>query len=114
MRSFGPRMAKTTMEPQPLYVPEPPSFTYRKPIRGSLVWGLRFLGIAALIVVLLRLPKSQDVHLSRIDLRWLGFCMLLTVGQLLLEAFVWQWLLSSQRIRHPYPKTVLAYLASQY
>ncbi len=40
--------------------------------------------------------------------------MLLTIGQLLLDAFVWQWLLSIQRIRYPYPKTVLVYLASQY
>jgi len=91
-----------------------PAFTYRKPVRGSLVWALRFLGIVALVIVLMRLPRAQDAQLSHIDLRWLGFCMLLTVCQLLLEAFVWQWLLSAQRIRHPYPKTLLAYLASQY
>jgi uncharacterized membrane protein YbhN (UPF0104 family) len=83
-------------------------------VKGSLVWWLRFLGIVAFVVVLLRLPKSQKVQLFHIDLRWLGFCMLLTVLQLLLEAFVWQWLLSTQRIRHRYPKTILAYLASQY
>jgi hypothetical protein len=96
------------------YTTPAPAFTYRKPVRGSLVWALRFLGIVALVVVLMRLPRGQDAQLSHIDLRWLGFCMLLTVCQLLLEAFVWQWLLSSQRIRHPYPKTLLAYLASQY
>ena len=86
----------------------------RKPVRGSVVWWLRFFGIAAFLIVLLRLPTAQGVQLSRIDLRWLGLCMLLTIMQLLLEAFVWQWLLARQRIRHPYPKTVLAYLASQY
>ncbi|MBI3330938.1 MAG: flippase-like domain-containing protein [Candidatus Omnitrophica bacterium] len=84
-------------------------------MRGSLVWWLRFAGIAAFLTILLvQLPRSQEVHLSRIDLRWLGLCMLLTIGQLLLEALVWQWLLSAQRIRHPYPKTLVAYLASQY
>ncbi|MBI3330915.1 MAG: flippase-like domain-containing protein, partial [Candidatus Omnitrophica bacterium] len=84
-------------------------------MRGSLVWWLRFAGIAAFLTILLvQLPRSQEVHLARIDLRWLGLCMLLTIGQLLLEALVWQWLLSAQRIRHPYPKTLVAYLASQY
>lgn len=92
----------------------PPSISTRKPVRGSLVWWLRILGIVAFVLLLLRLPKSQDVQLVHIDLRWLGFCMLLTILQLLLEAFVWQWLLSSQRIRYPYPKTILTYLASQY
>ena len=90
------------------------SFHDRKPVQGSLVWWLRFLGAAAFIIVLLRLPTSQEVRLSHIDLRWLGWCMLLTILQLLLEAFVWQWLLATQRLRHPYPKTILAYLASQY
>lgn len=94
--------------------PLPSTFQYRKPVRSSLVWWLRFLGIAAFIILLLRLPSAQAVQLSHIDLRWLGFCMLLTIGQLLLDAFVWQWLLSIQRIRYPYPKTVLVYLASQY
>lgn len=95
----------------------PPSVTiqYRKPVRGSLVWWLRFCGVVSLLIVLLvALPKSQEVRLARIDLRWLGLCMLLTVLQLLLEAFVWQWLLSMQRIRHAYPKTLIAYLSSQY
>lgn len=88
---------------------------YRKPVRGSLVWWLRFLGAVAFCVVLLRLPaSSHDVQLARIDLRWLGLCMLLTIAQLLLEASVWQRLLSRQKIPHPYPKTVLSYLASQY
>ncbi len=88
---------------------------YRKPIRGSLVWWLRFLGVVAFLIILaVRLPSSKDVHLAQIDLRWLGFCMLLTVCQILLETFVWQWLLSRQQIRYPYPKTLLAYLAGQY
>jgi uncharacterized membrane protein YbhN (UPF0104 family) len=93
----------------------PPRRGYRKPVKGSLVWWLRFLGVAAFVVVLLRLPSHQaGVQLLRMDLRWLGFCMLLTIGHLLLEAVVWQWLLATQRIHHPYPKTVAAYLASQY
>jgi len=93
----------------------PAAAHYRKPIRGSLIWGLRFIGIVAfLLILLLNLPRSQEVHLAKIDLRWLGFCMLLTVGQLALEALAWQWLLWIQRIPHPYPKTLLAYLASQY
>jgi uncharacterized membrane protein YbhN (UPF0104 family) len=100
--------------PQSSYVPPVAAVRERKPVRGSLVWWLRCFGIVAFLIVLLRLPKSQDVRLSHIDLRWLGFCMLLTILQLLLETSVWQWLLSVQRIRHPYPKTVLAYLASQY
>ena len=98
-------------------LPETPatsSFHYRKPVKGSLVWWLRFFGVVAFVIVLLRLPRAQEVQLSRIDLRWLGFCMLLTILQLLLETSVWQFLLSAQRIRHPYPKTVLVYLASQY
>lgn len=95
--------------------PRTPTFQERKPVRGSLVWWLRFLGLVAFVILLLiQLPRSQEVHLARIDLRWLGFCMLLTGVQLLLEAFVWQWLLGMQRIRHPYPKTLVAYLASQY
>ena len=97
-----------------VYARPPAPVSYRKPVRGSLVWWLRFLGVAAFVVILLRLPKSDDVELLRIDLRWIGFCMLLTILQLLLEASIWQWLLSTQRIRHPYPKTLLAYLASHY
>jgi len=50
----------------------------------------------------------------RLDLRWLGICMALTILKLLIEALVWQWLLFQQRIRYPYPKTTNAYLASQY
>lgn len=92
----------------------PVTFQYRKPVRNSLVWWLRCFGIAAFVVLLLRLPQSQQAQLSRIDLRWLGFCLLFVILQLLLEAFVWQWLLATQRIRYPYPKTVLTYLASQY
>ncbi len=85
-----------------------------RPVSGALVWWLRCLGVLAFVAVLLRLPSTQDVQLSRIDLRWLGVCMLLTVFQLLLEAFAWQWLLSIQRVHHPYPRTLVAYLASQY
>ncbi len=92
----------------------PPVFQERKPVRGSVIFWLRFLGIAAFLIVLLRLPTVGDVQMLRIHLGWLGFCMLLTLLQLLLEAFVWQLLLSTQRIRHPYPKTLLVYLASQY
>jgi uncharacterized membrane protein YbhN (UPF0104 family) len=100
---------------QDLKVAQLPIFQNRKPVRGSLVWWLRFLGIAAFVIVLLRLPAaSREASLFRIDLRWIGFCMLLTVSQLLLEALVWQWLLWTQRIRHAYPKTLLVYLASQY
>jgi uncharacterized membrane protein YbhN (UPF0104 family) len=92
-----------------------PAFQERKPVRGSLVWWLRFMGIAAFIVLLVtQLPRSKTVHLSEINLGWLGFCMLLTLTQLLLESFVWQWLMAMQRIPHPYRKTLVAYLASQY
>ena len=88
---------------------------YRKPVRGSLVWWMRFLGVAAVILVLfLYLSRSQDARVFRVDLRWIGLCVGLTVCQLLLDAFVWHWLLAMQRIRYPYPKTLLAYLASQY
>jgi hypothetical protein len=93
---------------------QPPVFQERKPVRGSPIFWLRFLGVVAFLVILLRLPTVGEAQLPRIHLGWLGFCMLLTLLQLLLEAFVWQLLLSSQRIRHPYPKTLLAYLASQY
>jgi len=91
-----------------------PAVRPRRLMRRSPVWWLRFLGAIAFLIVLLRLPRSQDVQLSHIDLRWLGLCMLLTIAQLLLEALVWHWLIAAQRIRHPYPKTLLAYLASQY
>ncbi|PIQ83522.1 MAG: hypothetical protein COV75_07055 [Candidatus Omnitrophica bacterium CG11_big_fil_rev_8_21_14_0_20_63_9] len=92
-----------------------PAYEYRKPVRGSLVWWVRLGGIIAFIAILLwQLPRSQSVALSRIDLRWLGFCMLLTPCQLLLEALVWRSLLAMQRIRYSYPKTLLTYLASQY
>lgn len=86
----------------------------RRPIGGSLIWWLRFLGVAAFIAILLRLPGPKEVQPFHIDLRWIGICMLLTILALLLEAFIWHWLISMQRIRHPYPKTLLAYLASQY
>ncbi len=87
----------------------------RKPVRGSPIWWLRFIGLLAFLVVLWRLSSGpQNVQLTRFDPRWLGWCMTLTVGQLLLEAFVWQWLLRLQRIRQPYPKTLVNFLASQY
>ena len=78
------------------------------------MFWLRVLGAGAFLIVLMRLPASQEVRLAHIDLRWLGVCMALTLGQLLLEASVWQWLLLAQRIRHSYPQTLLAFLASQY
>ena len=107
-------MAAKDPQPSP-YTYAAPAFQYRKPVKGSLIFWLRFLGIAAFVTILLvQLPRSQEAHLSRIDLRWLGFCMLLTILQLLLEAFVWQCLLRDQRIRQPYPKTLLLYLASHY
>ncbi len=87
----------------------------RKPVRGSIVWWLRFLGILAFISILwLRVPGAQEIQPARFDLRWLGLAMLLTIIQLPLEALVWQWLLAVQRIPHPYPKTLVAYLAGQY
>jgi uncharacterized membrane protein YbhN (UPF0104 family) len=100
---------RTTSEDWPA-----PQFRYRKPVRGSAVWWLRFLGVAAFLIVLLRLPPAQEAQLTRIDLRWLGLCMVFTVAQLLLEALAWHLLLLRQRLRHPYPKTLVAYLASQY
>ena len=92
----------------------PVEFHYRKPVRGSLVWWLRCLGVLALVVLLIRLPKSQELRLVHMDLSWLGFCMLLTILQLLLDAFIWHWLLSAQKIRYAYPKTLLALLSSNY
>ena len=87
---------------------------HRKPIRGSLVWWLRFLGILAFVLLLLRLPKSHDMQMVHLDLRWLGVCMLLTLATILFESLIWHTLLAAQKIRYPYPKTVLAYLASEY
>lgn len=89
-------------------------FQDRKPIRGSLVWWLRFLGVAAFFIILSRLPGPHSMQPLQMDLRWIGFAMSLTIAGLLLEAFVWHWLLSVQRINHPYPKSLQAYLASQY
>jgi len=87
----------------------------RKPVRGSLIWWLRFLGLVAFVVVLSRLsPAAPNMQLTRLDPRWLGLCMLLTIIQLVLDAFVWQQLLAIQRLRHPFPKTLISYLASQY
>jgi len=104
----------STLRMNPAAIAPGAPFQERKPVKGSVVWWLRFLGIAAFIILLLRLPSTEKIQLERIDLRWLGFCMLLAILQLLLDAGVWQWMLSAQRIRHPYPKTLLAHLASQY
>ena len=84
-----------------------------KPLRGSLVWSLRCVGVIIFLILLLGLP-TRRVDLVHFDLRWIGWCMLLTIAQLLLEALTWQTLLWSQRIRYPYPKTILAYLSSHY
>ncbi len=79
------------------------------------MWWLRFVGVVALLVLLaLTVPTSKEVQLSRIDVRWLGLCMLLTMLQLLLEASVWYWLILMQGVRYPYGKAVTAYLASMY
>ena len=88
----------------------------RKPIRGSLIFWLRFLGVVAFVILLLTLPRlSKEVALFHIsNLRWVGLCVLLVILQLLLEAVIWQRLLAIQRIRQPYGKTFVAYLASQY
>lgn len=92
-----------------------PTYQYRKPVRGSLVWWLRFFGVVAFITILaIQLPRSQEVQLSRIDVGWLGVCMLATLVQLALEALAWHVLLVQQRIPLPYPKSLLSYLASQY
>ena len=91
------------------------SFQYRKPIRGHLVWWLRWLGLAAFVILLLRLTRYQPVALLRsADLRWLGWCMGLAAMQLLVEAFAWHWLLLIQNVPHRYGQTAVAYLASQY
>ncbi|HEX9781072.1 MAG TPA: lysylphosphatidylglycerol synthase transmembrane domain-containing protein [bacterium] len=96
------------------YEPARPEVGYRKPVRGSIVWWLRCIGVIAFVVVLLGLPQSRDAEVPKIDLRWLGVCMLLTMLFLLVEAGVWQLLLRRQRIPHPYPRTLVAHLASQY
>ena len=89
-------------------------FSYRRPVNSSFLWWLRVVGIAVLVTVLAMRLSRRDARFARFDVRWLGLCMLFTVAQLLLEAAVWQLLLSQQRIRHPYPKTLVASLASQY
>ena len=94
--------------------PRPVPFEYPRLGKSTLVWWLRLLGAVAFVVLLLRLPPSQEVRLARLDLRWLGLCMVLTILQLLVEAFVWQGLLLIQGIRHPYHKTLVDYLASLY
>lgn len=87
---------------------------YRKPVRGYGIWWLRLAGLAAFLVLLLRLPRSGEVQLSHIDLRWLALCILCTLLQPVLESLAWQWMLWKQGIRHPFPKTLLAHMASQY
>jgi uncharacterized protein (TIRG00374 family) len=99
----------------PVYSPPLPTYQYRKPVKGSVIWWLRFLGVAAFLAVLaFTLPASKEVQLARVDLRWLGLCMLLTILQLLLDATQWHQLLRMQGVRHAYPKTIIAYLASLY
>ena len=92
----------------------PPSFEYHKPFRGRLTWWLRCLGLVAFVLLLLNLPQAQENSVWRIEFRWLGACMALVGLQLLLEAFVWRWLLAAQRIAYPYRKAVVASLASEY
>jgi len=89
-------------------------FQDRKPVRGSLIWWLRFFGVVAFFIILSRLPGPHSMRPIQMDLRWIGVAMTLTIAGLLLESFVWHWLLRAQRIRHPYPKSLQAYLASQY
>jgi glycosyltransferase 2 family protein len=91
-----------------------PTIKTRKPIRGSLVWWLRLMGVLTFLILIFRLPTSEDVRLSHIDLRWLGLCMILTLVQVLLDSSIWQWLLAKQNIRHAYTRTIQAQLASQY
>ena len=91
-----------------------PTIKTRKPIRGSLVWWLRLVGVVAFLILIFRLPSYEEVELSHIDIRWIGLCMILTLIQVLLDASVWQWLLAKQNIRHAYPRTIQAHLASQY
>jgi len=87
----------------------------RKPIRGNLAWWLRCLGLVAFLILLLRLTRYQPiVLLLKANVSWIGFCMVLAVIQLFLEAFAWHWLIAMQRIPHRYGQTALAYLASQY
>jgi len=90
------------------------SFEYDKPFRGRLTWWLRCVGLVGFVLLLLNLPQAQGASVWRIDFRWLGLCMGLVGLQLLLEAFVWRWLLGAQRIAYPYRKAVVASLASEY
>ena len=100
---------------QSAYAPTRPTVYYRKPIRRSLVWWLRLLGVATFLsIVLVCVARSGDARVLSLDWRWMGLCMGLTFAQLLLEAVVWHWLLRAQRIPYAYPKTLLAHLASQY
>lgn len=91
-----------------------PQLRYRKPVRGAAIWWLRFFGVVAFLIILSRLPSAQPASLTHIDLRWLGLCMLFTVLQILLEALAWHLLLVRQHLKHPYRRTLVAYLASQY
>ena len=105
------------MSPHPssAYETITPAIQYRKPVRGSLVWWLRFVGVTSfLLIFLLSLARSGQTNLLHIDLRWVGLAATLTALQVCLDAFVWYRLLAIQRIRYAYAKTFLAYLASQY
>lgn len=100
--------------PTPPLPPLAPPPRDRKPVRGALVWWLRFLGVVAFLVVLRHLPGGRDVKLEHMDVRWLGACMLLAMCQLLFDAFAWHWLLAAQRIRLTFLETLINYLSSQY
>ncbi|MBI1992361.1 MAG: hypothetical protein HYS71_03890 [Candidatus Omnitrophica bacterium] len=52
-------MARREPEPSP-YTFASPAVQYRRPVRGSLIFWLRFFGLVAFLIVLLRLPKSQE------------------------------------------------------
>ena len=94
--------------------PMPAVLKDRKPVRGAIVWWLRILGVIAFLVILKQLPGAREVTLDRMDVRWLGACMGLAVLQLFMDAFVWHWLLSIQRIRLTFLETLVNHLSSQY
>ncbi len=98
------------LTPQPM----PAVLKDRKPVRGAVVWWLRILGVVAFFVILKHLPGAREVKLDHMDVRWLGVCMLLTLLQLFIDAFVWHWLMAIQRIRLSLLDTLVNYLSSQY
>ncbi len=105
------------MPPQPssAYESVAPVMQYRKPVRGSLVWWGRFIGVTSFLVVfLVYLARSRETSFLHLSVRWVWLSAALTLVQLFLDAFVWYWLLAIQHIRYAYFKTLLAYLTSQY